>query len=86
VSSSVKSRRKAYSHRSGRGCPLGRIVADSDVNLVLLLPDSNRRVRRLRLHVQVADVQRVFFDELAAGFDVVAHEDSEDFIGACGVF
>ncbi len=37
-------------------------------------------------HVQVFDVERVFLDEFAAGFDGVAHEDAEHFIGGGGVF
>ena len=37
------------------------------------------------LDIEVFDVEGVFFDELAAGFDVVAHEDSENLIRAGGV-
>ena len=30
-----------------------------------------------RSHIQIFHVQGVFFDEFAAGFDFVAHEDAE---------
>ena len=38
-----------------------------------------------RSDIQISDVKSVFLNELAAGFDVVAHEDSEDFVGCCCV-
>ncbi len=37
--------------------------------------------KRPRLHIQVFDFQGVLFDELAAGFDLVAHEDAEELVG-----
>src|SRR6185295_14771342 len=37
------------------------------------------------LHVEVADVEGVVFDELAAGFDFFAHELREHFFGFDGV-
>ncbi len=33
------------------------------------------------LHIQILDFEGVFFDELAAGFDLVAHEDAEELVG-----
>src|SRR5262245_11935098 len=39
-----------------------------------------------RLDVQVHDVQRVLLDEIAAGFDGIAHEDGEHLVGADGIF
>src|SRR4030095_5051262 len=39
-----------------------------------------------RLDVQVHDVQRVLLDEIAAGLDGIAHEDSEYLVGAYGIF
>ncbi len=36
-------------------------------------------------HIQILRVQRVFFDECAAGFYVVAHQCGEDFVGGDGV-
>ena len=51
------------------------------------VPNDNNFVpnQRTALHVQVFDVERVFLDEFAAGFDGVAHEDTEHFIGGSGV-
>ena len=37
------------------------------------------------LHIEVTDLQRVLFDEVAAGFDFVAHEDAEHVVGGAGV-
>lgn len=37
------------------------------------------------LHVEVADVEGVFFDELPAGCDLIAHEDGEDVVGVGGI-
>ena len=39
----------------------------------------------VRLHIQVPRLEGVFFDELAAGFHFVAHEDSEHVVGGAGV-
>ena len=38
-----------------------------------------------RSDVQIGHVEGVFLDELATRFDVVAHQDSEDFIGGGGI-
>src|SRR5437762_13043743 len=38
-----------------------------------------------RLYIQVPHLQRVLFDEVAAGFDFVAHEDAEHVVGGAGV-
>jgi hypothetical protein len=56
----------------------------------------NRRGRRcfkhtfafwqsLFLDIEIFYVERVFFDELPAGFDLVAHQDGEQFIGLYGI-
>ena len=37
-------------------------------------------------HIQIPYFQRVLLDELAAGFDFVAHEDPEEIVGGAGVF
>ncbi len=36
--------------------------------------------------IEFADIEGVFFDEFASGFDGIAHENAEDFIGGGGVF
>jgi hypothetical protein len=36
------------------------------------------------LDIQVPHIERVIFDELAAGFDGVTHQHSEDFVGFDG--
>ena len=60
------------------------VASETDTqNTVLLLRD--RIAWRTYLHIEVADVEGVVFDEAAAGFDVVAHEDGEDLVGADGV-
>jgi len=41
--------------------------------------------RSLFLNIQIAHLQRVLFDELAAGLDLLAHEDGEDLFGGVGV-
>jgi hypothetical protein len=41
---------------------------------------------RPTLDVEVLDVERVVFDEFAAGFDVFAHERGEDGLGFGDVF
>lgn len=38
---------------------------------------NGRPLRELRSDVEVAHVQRVLFDELAARFDLIAHQDAE---------
>jgi hypothetical protein len=37
------------------------------------------------LHIQIAHIEGVLLDEFAAGFYLVAHEDSEQVVGAAGV-
>mgnify|MGYP007097289110 CR=1 FL=1 len=37
------------------------------------------------LYIQVADFQGVLFDELAARFDFVAHQDPEHFVGSARI-
>ena len=37
------------------------------------------------LNVQIGDVEGVFLDEVAAGFDHVAHQAGEDFVGYVGL-
>ena len=36
---------------------------------------------RHRLDIQISYVERVVFDEIAAGFDLVAHQHGENFVG-----
>ena len=36
------------------------------------------------LYVQIPHFQRVFFDEFAAGFDFVPHQDAEEVVGGGG--
>ena len=36
-------------------------------------------------HIQIPNIQRVLLNELAAGFDLVAHEDAEEVVGGAGV-
>ena len=36
-------------------------------------------------HIQIPHFQRVLLDELAAGFDLVAHQDAEEVVGGAGV-
>jgi len=38
-----------------------------------------------RSDVQIGDVEGVFLDEFAAGFDVVSHEDTENFVSRSGI-
>src|ERR1043166_6098552 len=51
----------------------------------------SRTARKMRaLHetksdIQVLHIERVVFDEFAAGFDGVAHQHGEDFVGLDGV-
>jgi hypothetical protein len=45
------------------------------------LPEGEGR----ELHIQIPRLQRVFLDELAAGFDLVAHEDAEEVVGRTDV-
>jgi uncharacterized protein YlaN (UPF0358 family) len=37
------------------------------------------------LDIQISDIQRVVFDEFAARFDLVAHQDGEDLISLDGI-
>jgi hypothetical protein len=39
----------------------------------------------LPLHIQVGDAEGVGLDEVAAGFDQVAHQGREGFLGRVGV-
>ena len=39
----------------------------------------------LSLHIQIANIQRVILNKLAAGLDDVAHQDCEHFVGVDGV-
>ena len=41
--------------------------------------------QRRRSDVEVCDVEGVFLDEFAARFDVVTHQDAEDFVGGGGI-
>ncbi len=54
----------------------------------LCVSDSNLYVSNhsRKSYVQIADFEGVFFDELAAGFDFVAHENAEEVVGGAGVF
>ena len=51
-----------------------------------VLRDERGRALRMRSDVEVADFEGVLFDEVAAGFDVVAHQHSENLVGRGGVF
>jgi hypothetical protein len=37
-------------------------------------------------HIQIPYIQRVLLDELAAGLDLVAHQDPEEIVRGAGVF
>ena len=50
-----------------------------------LRPPVAPNLHLLRLHVQIPHFQRVLLDELAAGFDLVAHQDAEQVVGRAGV-
>ena len=41
--------------------------------------------KSMRSDIEIGDVEGVFFYEFAAGFDVVAHQDAEDFVGGGGI-
>jgi hypothetical protein len=42
--------------------------------------------RKLGQHVQIPRFQGVLLDELAAGLDLVAHQNAEEVVGGAGVF
>ena len=42
-------------------------------------------IARAALHIQIPHIQRVLLNKLPARFDVVAHEDAEEFVGGADV-
>ena len=62
-----------------------KIAGTAGCNSLHRLLHSLRSVAPNGLHVQVADFQGVLFDELAARFDFVAHQDAEHVVGGAGV-
>jgi hypothetical protein len=45
-------------------------------------PDGRQKTPGANSDIEIADVEGVLFDEVAAGFDVVAHQNAENLVGA----
>jgi hypothetical protein len=62
--------------------PVGRL----HVGIAFLHAEVNSFVTSVELDVQVLHIERVLFDEFAAGFDVFAHHSGEYFLTLSDVF